>query len=115
MSFHPARHRALQSQLSDIIVQLRRKYDPEKIIVFGSYAKRETNQWSDLDIAIVKNTPKRFVDRLKEVAGLIDNTLATDIIVYTPQEFALMKRNNYFVRDEIVAKGDVVYDKNQDG
>lgn len=103
---------ALKRELGRIVEQLKEKYDPEKIIVFGSFAEGKTKRWSDLDIAIIKETNKRFLDRLDDVNHIVDRALATDFFVYTPQEFAEMTRENYFVRDEIVRKGILLYDKN---
>lgn len=107
------RRKELEGELDRITSVLRRAYDPEKIIVFGSFAGGATSKWSDLDIAIIKDTSMRFIDRLKHVAHLVDSSVATDFVVYTPQEFQQMVRENYFVREEILQKGTVVYDKNK--
>ena len=64
-------------------------------------------------MAIIKKTKKQFIDRLIEVGHLVDNRLAMDFLVYTPEEFKNMSESNYFVRDEIVAKGKVLYEKNK--
>jgi len=88
---------------------LARKYKPEKVIVFGSYASNKIHKWSDLDIVVVKNTKKRFADRIEEVIGLVKPKEATDFLVYTPSEFAEMAKNNYFIRDEVLKKGQVIY------
>lgn len=111
--FDENRHKSLQQELDRVVSQLRHAYNPEKIIIFGSFAQGKTQQWSDLDIAIIMHTKKRFIDRLMSVAHLIHPRLGTDIVVYTPEEFQVMERDNYFVRDEIVGRGKVVYDKTQ--
>lgn len=107
-----ARQDDLKEELRRTVAALVNKYRPEKIIAFGSFVQGKTNQWSDLDLAIVKQTDKRFIDRLIEVAHLVKSRLATDFVVYTPDEFANMAKDNYFVREEILGKGRVVYDKN---
>ncbi len=107
------RKQQLQQELDRIIPILRDRYQPEKVIAFGSAIEGDVHEWSDLDLAIIKDTPKRFIDRLIEVALLVRSTIATDYLVYTPKEFEEMARDNYFVRDEIIGKGKVVYEKNQ--
>lgn len=107
-----ARRADLKNELRRAVAALVDKYQPEKIIAFGSFIQGKTHQWSDLDLAIVKQTDKRFIDRLIEVAHLVKSRLATDFVVYTPDEFAQMAKDNYFVREEILGKGNVVYDKN---
>ena len=111
-AFDAKRCKKLEAELDRITSVLRHAYDPEKIIVFGSFAQGATSKWSDLDIAIVKETSMRFIDRLKYVANLIDSDVAADFVVYTPREFQQMARENYFVQEEILQKGTVVYDKN---
>ena len=75
----------LQEELFRITGILTRKYHPQKIILFGSFANEKIKRWSDLDIAIVKNTQKRFMDRLKEVALLTQPKVGVDFLVYTPK------------------------------
>lgn len=89
-----------------------RDYGAEKIIVFGSFVGSARHPWSDLDIAIVKQTDKRFLDRTLQASRLVKSSVATDFLVYTPDEFAQMAKDNYFVRDEIVNKGKLLYDQN---
>ncbi len=106
------RKQQLQDELDRILPIIRDQYQPEKIIAYGSFVCGDIHQWSDLDIAIVKKTDDRFLDRLKNVAFLIHSRIATDVLVYTPSEFVEMGEDNYFVRDEIIKKGKTLYDKN---
>lgn len=45
---------------------------------------------------------------------MVEHNIALDIIVYTPEEFETMRRDEYgyFVRDEILEKGKVMYEAN---
>lgn len=105
------RKRLLQEELKRILPIIRDQYQPEKIIAYGSFANGDIHQWSDLDIAIVKKTDRMFLDRLLDVMMLTQSKIATEFVVYTPEEFEAMARDNYFVRDEIVEKGKLLYDK----
>ena len=91
--------------------QIIKHYQPEKIILFGSAARGKTRQWSDLDIVVIKDTPKRFYDRIGDVSRLVKHTVPMDFIVYTPEEFNRMAKSSYFVRDEIITKGKILYEK----
>lgn len=102
---------ALNLELKRITQVLKTKYKPEKIILFGSAASGQVKQWSDLDIAVIKNTQKRFYDRIGEVLKLANPSEAVDFIVYTPQEFRDMQSYSWFVNEEIVKKGKIVYEK----
>ena len=77
--------------LDEIVRILLEQYGPiEKIILFGSYARGDTDEYSDLDLILVKQTSKRFVERLAEVPLL---PVHADVFVYTPEEFEQMKED----------------------
>ena len=66
-------------------------YQPERVYVFGSWARGEADELSDLDIVVIKRTTVPFFERLREVSRLLPaETGAVDILVYTPEEFAVM-------------------------
>ena len=91
-----------------------RPYDPEKVIVFGSYARGDIDEYSDIDLVIIKKTKKRFLQRLIEVAKLIDNELGNvDVLVYTPAEFERMiEYENSFI-ETVLKEGKIIYEKNK--
>lgn len=105
------RKKQLNSELNKITKVLKEKYKPEKIILYGSFASGKVHEWSDLDLVVVKKTNKRFYDRIGEISGLYDHREAVDFLVYTPEEFADMARWNYFIRDEVVKKGKILYEQ----
>lgn len=87
-------------------------YRPEKIILFGSAVAGGMGEDGDIDIAIIKDTERRFYDRIGEVLKIlrpITPKPPIDIIVYTPEEYDRMAQKSYFVRDEIEKKGNVLY------
>ncbi|MBI5356438.1 nucleotidyltransferase domain-containing protein [Candidatus Collierbacteria bacterium] len=88
------------------------KYQPERIILFGSAASDNIHEDSDADLAVIKKTNKNFYDRIGEVSGLVPHGIPLDILVYTPEEFEQMRTDKYgyFVRDEILGKGKVLYE-----
>ena len=51
----------------EITEKIKKKYRPEKIILFGSYAYGEPDEDSDIDLFIIKNTRKRRIYRFVEV------------------------------------------------
>jgi predicted nucleotidyltransferase len=84
---------------------------PEKIILFGSYPAGQINEWSDLDLVMVKNTSAPFLDRIRQVLALLQPQVGVDLLVYTPQEYSQLVRERAFVREEIAAKGKVIYER----
>lgn len=69
----------------EMILEQLRWYDPDRIILFGSHARGEPA--ADIDLVIIKETPSRFLDRLKEVYERWNLPVAVDMLVYTPAEW----------------------------
>ncbi|TKJ48114.1 hypothetical protein CEE34_00040 [Candidatus Aerophobetes bacterium Ae_b3a] len=69
--------------------------NPEKIILFGSYGTQRITKISDIDLLIIKETNKRFVDRVVELMQLIRSQFGfkypVEPLVYTPNEFRRAK------------------------
>lgn len=106
------RARATIDQVVDCIV---RHYDPEKIIVFGSYARGDIHEGSDLDLLIVKDTAERFTDRIGDVLRLCDFDIPVEPLVYTPDELRRMaERGNDFILTAL-GEGKVVYERQKGG
>jgi predicted nucleotidyltransferase len=61
----------LTNRLRSIAEKLRRDYRAEKVILFGSYARGEETEDSDLDILVIAPTKERFFQRMATVRRLI--------------------------------------------
>lgn len=55
--------------------------------IFGSFNSDRFNRFSDIDLLIVCDTERPFVDRGFDFFDIQDIVPATDILVYTPDEF----------------------------
>ncbi len=106
---HKRRKAALEAELARVLPLLIDEYGAEKVILFGSLATGEVDEWSDLDLVVIKKTPKIFFDRLDDVITLTDPYVGIDFFVYTPEEFAALCEKRRFFREEVVAKGRVIY------
>jgi predicted nucleotidyltransferase len=100
-------------QLTDQIVQkLRAHYNPEKIILFGSYAGGSVQRNSDLDLLIIKDTEERFIDRWSTVRRILSDPsrkIALETLVLTPREVSeRLARGDQFLA-KILQKGRVLY------
>ncbi len=82
-----------QKQIQKIVDQIVKGYQPEKVILFGSYAAGKPNADSDLDFCIIKKTSAGMLERRREVRRLFDPYLhPMDVFVFTPVEFNTRKR-----------------------
>jgi predicted nucleotidyltransferase len=99
------------TKINQIVKKIVVKYQPEKVILFGSYAWGKPNEDSDIDLFIVKETSERKIDRVREVRNIIwDSGLPIDILVYAPIEIKrrLEEFDDFFIKD-ISTKGKILY------
>lgn len=83
----------------------------EKVVLFGSQARGDIHEGSDIDLLIVRETDARFVDRIEEVMLLLIDYPAVEPLVYTPAEFERLKVRGSL--DKILAEGRVLYDESK--
>lgn len=106
------RKRVLNEELKRVLELIIKEYAPEKIILFGSLVTNNIHEWSDIDLTIIKDTDKRFLDRLHEVHLMAKPKVGVNFIVYTSDELKRMiDENRYFLINEILKKGKVLYEK----
>lgn len=88
-----------------------KKYSPTKIILFGSQARGEADRYSDIDILIIKETKKRFLQRLREVALLLPkDSPPVNLFVYNNEEIKAMRRvKNPFI-EKVFQEGKIIYE-----
>lgn len=73
----------------EVTTRIVEHFQPERIIAFGSYARREHGPDSDLDLIVEMESAKPFWERTIEVGKLfVPRDWALDLLVYTPEEFA---------------------------
>lgn len=97
------------------IGELRRRLRPHlapaiRAIAFGSVARGDADEWSDLDLLVVARTDRPFLERFKGFAGVYDVWPRLDLLVYTPQELQRMvEEENPFIL-EALREGVVVHE-----
>ena len=103
------------------IIEKIKQTDPEKVILFGSYAYGEPEEGSDLDILVVTSddiVPSSFTEksliylRISHAISDIKREFPVDLIVHTkPMHRKFIESNSLFAR-ELLANGKVLYEKN---
>jgi predicted nucleotidyltransferase len=76
-------------ELSEKIGPILKRYGVQKAIIFGSLARGEATRRSDLDLILVQQTEKRFLDRYEGILyelGALAGNRDLDLLIYTPEE-----------------------------
>ena len=104
--------RDVQPLLKRIVAVLTANYQPERIILFGSYAYGEPDTASDIDLLILKETDKSFPKRWAEVCELVAEIVGTTpfsplVLTSTELEERRAKGDQFF--EGILTNGQVLY------
>jgi predicted nucleotidyltransferase len=101
-----------QAQLDALLQTLIERIQPEKVVLFGSYADGTATSQSDVDLLVILESDLRRDRRQEAISrALRPRRVPVDILAYTPAEVQrLMEIPASFVR-HILTTGKVVYDR----
>jgi len=111
MSAALTQKRALHT-IKSAAAKITRRYQPEKIILFGSFAAGYPSAESDADLLIIKQTEEKFIQRALSVRKLLnweEDALISPLIL-TPDEISRRtKKGDQFIA-EILQGGKILYE-----
>ena len=108
------RDKKIRKVILDIAERIKNNYNPEKIILFGSYAHGKPTRDSDIDMLIVKRTRKKSMDRWMEVRKMVydqNRGIPFSPLILTPKElrYRLSLEDDFF--REILERGKMLYER----
>jgi len=104
------RERIPQEAIDEVVRHIVEKFKPQKIILFGSYARGEPRPESDVDLLIVMDTLLRESRQSLEIRRHLGVMFGLDLVVYTPQHLKdRVEMGDWFLRD-ILEEGKVLYE-----
>lgn len=103
--------RALARQEAEAIVA---GYQPERVILFGSLARGDASDVSDVDLLIVKSSAGgRLLDRIGDVLQYCSGRIHVEPLVYNEVEIERMLTDGNPLITQALAEGLVLYDRQQ--
>ncbi len=112
MSRAADRERDLRADLDWLVERIRHGYEPEKIILFGSLARGETHEWSDIDLIVVKDTDARYGERVRELLPVLRGWKGgADILIYSLDEYQAAKAKSSGFLKEAEKDGVTLYER----
>lgn len=90
------------------------RHGVERAWVFGSVARGEATRRSDIDLIVILDTDKPFLDRYEGILLDIHRALrrGVDLLIYTPTEFAHLPRTAFVRR--MLADSKVIYERKRE-
>ena len=94
--------------------------NPKLVMVFGSYAKNNFSEVSDLDLLVVLNTdkvPENYDEKLemklkvRKAIRELNKKIAIDLLVYTTPEYIAFTKSESSFSKELQESGKIIYEK----
>lgn len=97
-------------EISAFARQVARQFNPNKIILFGSYAYGKPTEDSDVDVLVVMPFRGKNPTKATEIWMATKPKFPIDILVRKPGELKKRLRMGDFFLHEIIEKGKVLYE-----
>ena len=102
----------IKELITELVEKIKVGYEPERIILFGSYAYGTPDRDSDIDLLVVKATAARPIDRRVVVRKMVsdpERRVPLEFMVLTPKEVRDRLRIGDQFLQEIIERGEVLY------
>jgi predicted nucleotidyltransferase len=101
-----------RTTIEEMARKIRDRFAPQKIVLFGSYARGDANDSSDVDFLVVQATTLPKPARSAPIYSLLrDYPVSKDILVYDPRELAEYAALPASVVARALAEGIVLHEK----
>jgi predicted nucleotidyltransferase len=94
--------------------QLGERFQPDKIILFGSYAYGQPHEESDVDVLVVMPA-RNEINQSIRLSLALDPPFPLDLIVRTPEHLRRDLEDGDWFLHEVVTRGKVLYEKTDGG
>ena len=102
----------IDNMLDEMVRKIIEQFHPDKIILFGSYARNEYTEDSDFDILVVMPAENSQRQKANEIdLALADRTVPMDLIVVTPEQFDRQKVLIGTIVYHAAREGRVIYER----
>jgi len=90
-------------EVNSFIENLKKEFNPQRIIIFGSHAKGDNWKRSDYDFIIVSSLFENvhWLERISSVVKYWELLCNVDILPYTPEEFEVKRKQIGIVRTAV--------------
>ncbi|MCE2393796.1 nucleotidyltransferase domain-containing protein [Candidatus Poribacteria bacterium] len=96
--------------ITQLIVE---RFNPEQIILFGSHARGEVGEHSDVDLLVVLRNDAGRSQRGNPVRRAIAErfVLPVDVITRSPEALAAQRNDPYSFIHKVLKEGEVLYER----
>lgn len=102
----------LEKKLNEVVKKVVENFQPEKIILFGSYAWGKPTRESDFDLLVIKESKQTPLEMMREINRIIfKREVAIDVLAYTKEQVEKRQALGDPFLKRILTLGRVLYAK----
>lgn len=100
----------VQEKIQEMVRRIVERFEPDKIILFGSHARGTATADSDVDLLVVMPVRGSRLEKTVEIRVAVhDIRVPKDIVVTTPEDFAWRKDIVGTLERPVIREGKVLY------
>lgn len=97
--------------ITDVVKKIAEIFQPEMIVLFGSYVRGDATPDSDVDLMVVMQVEGSIRNKTNEIdLALAERTIPLDLIVITPEMYQQQKNYPGGIIRQALSEGKVVYE-----
>ena len=99
-------------KIKSIVSRIAHQFNPQQVILFGSYAYGEPNQDSDLDLLVIDDQHHNKQIIATEISRMLfPREYGLDVVVTSPEDFQEKSRRGLSFWKEILTRGTKLYEQ----
>jgi uncharacterized protein len=99
-----------EQEIREFVGKIVEQFAPERVVLFGSYARGDATPDSDVDLLVIMPTEKEPIEQAVEIRQLIRRSFPLDLIVKTPTDVAWRLSLQDCFLTTIMTEGKMLYE-----
>lgn len=103
------------SKIKELAGQIVKQFEPERIVLFGSYAHGTPGPYSDVDLLVIMDFEGKSFWKSLEIANVVNPSFPVDLLARRPED----TERRYTLGDPLIKEaldhGQVLYERSRSG
>jgi predicted nucleotidyltransferase len=99
-----------ESEIQDFVDKVVAEFSPQRVILFGSYARGEATPNSDVDLLVIMPTKMHALEQAVKIRQRVNHHFPMDLLVRTPRDVKQRLKLGDFFLKTILAEGKVLHE-----
>ena len=104
-----------RDEIAEVAGVIATRFQPERIVLFGSHATQRAHADSDTDLMVIMETATSPIKQAVAIARMVPHRIPLDVLVRTPEQIAVgMAEGDFFILD-VMTEGITLFEAGDAG